>query len=158
VRPFQPADVDTVADIFRRSTREVAAPHYTPKQIEAWVTGVPDPAKWLPYLIGFYTYLAIDEHGKTVAWIAMREDGYIDMLFALPEAVGRGAAAQLYDTVERIARELFIPRMTADASRLAEPFFMKRGWRVDKRDVDTRRGVEIPRAKMAKDLRELRTS
>jgi putative acetyltransferase len=106
----------------------------------------------MPYLIAFYTYLAINEDGVAAAWISMRADGYIDMLFCLPEALGCGAAGQLYETVERIATELSLSQMTAHASLLAEPFFAKRGWKVEKREVQERNGVGIPRAEMSKGL------
>ena len=152
IRSFEPADADRVAEIFYRSVREVGPSKYDSAHIEAWIASVPEPSTWLPYLIAFYTYLAIDEAGETVAWIAMRADGYIDMMFCLPEALGRGAAGQLYETVERIATELCLPRMTAHASSFAEPFFAKRGWTVEQRDTDVRGAVGVPRAHMAKEL------
>ena len=152
IRAFEPGDADRVADIFFRSVREVAKSRYDEAQIEAWISSVPEPSKWLPYLIAFYTYLAIDEYDEAVAWISMRADGYIDMLFCLPEAVGRGAAGQLYETVERIATELGLSRMTAHASLFAQPFFAKRGWKVEQHEVHVQNGVDIPRATMWKDL------
>jgi len=151
-RAFEPGDADRVYEIFYRSVHEVANSRYDKAQIDAWAAGLPDRSKWLPYLIAFYTYLAIDEDGEAVAWISMRADGYIDMLFCLPEAIGRGAAGQLYETVERIAAELGLSQMTAHASLLAQPFFAKRGWKVEKHEIDVRNGVDIPRAKMSKDL------
>jgi len=46
----------------------------------------------------------------------MRADGYIDILFSLPQARGTGAATRLYQT-------------TAHASLLAQPFIANHGWR-----------------------------
>jgi putative acetyltransferase len=155
VRPFAVRDAVRVAEIYVRSVREIASARYEPAQIEAWVGGI-EPAleagKWLPYLIAFYTYVAIDERDVVDAWIGMRSDGYVDMLFALPVAVGTGAAGALYATVERIAFEIGVERMTTHASRFAEPFFAKRGWRVDARSASVKDGVAIPRAEMSKAL------
>ena len=131
---------------------EVARTKYDEAQLDAWAPRVPDASKWLAMLLECYTYLAIDATGEAVAWIAMTSAGYIDMLFCLPEAVGRSVAGQLYDTVERIATERGLARMTAHASLLAEPFFAKRGWVVDKREVHVRNGVGLPRAAMSKNL------
>jgi putative acetyltransferase len=86
----------------------------------------------------------------------MTATGYIDMLFCLPEAVGSGVAGRLYETVEQIAKERGLSRMTAHASLLAQPFFAKRGWRVEKHELHVRNGVSIPRAEMSKDLRSSR--
>ena len=64
-----------------------------------------------------------------------------------------GVAGRLYETVEQIAKARGLPRMTAHASLLAQPFFAKRGWRVEKHELHVRNGVSIPRAEMSKDLR-----
>ena len=42
--------------------------------------------------------------------------------------------------------------MTAHASLLAQPFFAKRGWQIEKHEMHVRNGVTIPRAEMSKDL------
>lgn len=125
---------------------------YDQAQVDAWAPHIPDPATWLPKLSEFDTYLAIDEQGQSVAWIAMSPAGYIDMLFCLPAAVGRGIAGQLYDAVARRATERGLTRMTAHASLLAQPFFAKRGWHVEKHEMHERNGVTMPRAEMFKEL------
>jgi putative acetyltransferase len=132
-------------------TRKQADSH-DEAQLNAWAPSVPDAAKWLPTLTEFDTYLAIDASGDAVAWIAMTPTGYIDMQFCLPEVAGRGAAGQLYETVERLAKERGLSRMTAHASLLAQPFFAKRGWRVENHEMHVRNGVGIPRAEMSKEL------
>ena len=152
IRTFEPPDAKDVCEIFYRSVHEVALAKYAKAQLDAWAPRIPDSTKWLAALSAFHTYVAADERGKIVAWIAMRPDGYIDMLFCLAEAVGRGAAAMLYDTIEKIARSLGLPKMTAHASLLAEPFFAKRGWKVEKHEPHIRNGIDIPRAEMSKDL------
>ena len=131
---------------------EVANEQYDKAQLNAWAPKIPDASKWFPILVEYATFVAIDENEKPVAWVSMTEAGYIDMLFCLPEVVGRGIAGQLYETVEGIARERGLSRMTAHASLLAQPFFAKRGWRVEKHEMHVRSGVAIPRAEMSKDL------
>lgn len=152
IRAFEPNDAPRVCEIFYRSVHEVARSKYDGAQLDAWAPSIPDPSKWLPKLTEFETHLAVDESGEAVAWISMSAAGYIDMLFCLPEAGGRGVAGRLYDTVEQIAKERGCLRMTAHASLLAQPFLAKRGWRVEKHESHVRNGVSIPRAEMSKDL------
>jgi putative acetyltransferase len=156
IRAFEPADAPRVCEIFYRSVHEVAKSKYDQAQLDAWAPKMPDASKWLTSLAGFDTYLAINEAGEAVAWIAMTPAGYIDMLFCLPEALGRGIAGQLYETVERIARARGLSRMTAHASLLAQPFFAKRGWTIEKHEMHVRNGVGIPRAEMSKELHATR--
>jgi len=131
---------------------EVAKAKYDKAQLQAWAPKIPDASKWLPILSEYATFVAIDDNEKLVGWISMTEAGYVDMLFCLPEAVGRGIAGRLYETVERLAKERGLHRMTAHASLLAQPFFAKRGWRVEEHEMQVRNGVAIPRAKMSKEL------
>jgi putative acetyltransferase len=152
IRAFEPADAPRVCEIFYRSIHEVAKSKYDEAQLDAWAPKVPDASKWLPIPAGFDTYLAIDEAGEAIAWIAMTPTGYIDVLFCLPEALGRGIAGQLYETVERLATERGLSRITAHASLLAQPFFAKHGWRVEKHEMHVRNGVGISRAEMSKEL------
>ena len=49
----------------------------------------------------------------------MTAAGYIDKLFCLPEAVGCGIAGRLYDTVEQIAKERGLRRLTRQFARAA---------------------------------------
>jgi hypothetical protein len=42
--------------------------------------------------------------------------------------------------------------MTAHASLLAQPFFAKRGWRIESHEMHVRNGVALPRAEMSKTI------
>jgi putative acetyltransferase len=152
IRAFQPDDAPHLCEIFYRSVHEVASAKYDKAQLDAWAPQIPEASKWFPILVEYAMFVAIDEAEKPIAWISMTEVGYIDMLFCLPEAIGRGIAGRLYDTVEHLAKERGLHRMTAHASLLAQPFFAKRGWRVGKHEMHVRNGVAIPRAEMSKDL------
>jgi putative acetyltransferase len=152
IRRFVPTDAHRVCLIFYRSVHEVARSHYDEAQRNAWAPKVPDAARWLTFLREFETFVAVDESDEAVAWIAMTDAGYIDMLFCAPEAVGHGVATRLYQAVEAIAIERGRHRMTAHASLLAQPFFVKHGWTIDAHELHERNGVRLPRAAMSKRL------
>ncbi len=152
IRRFVATDAERVCLIFYRSVHEVARSHYDAAQCDAWAPRIPDANRWLVSLREFDTFVAVDEADEAVAWIAMTSDGYIDMLFCLPEKVGRGVATQLYRTVEAIALERGLHRMTAHASLLAQPIFLKHGWTIDAHEMHERNGVRLPRAQMSKSL------
>jgi putative acetyltransferase len=151
IRRFSDGDAQRVAEIYYRSVHEVAARNYDERQRNAWAPELPDPARWLPRLRAYDTFVA-EEDGVAIAWIAMTPEGYIDMLFCLPEAAGRGIASQLYAEAERIAIGRGIERLTAHASLLAQPFFAKHGWVVDAHEDYVKSGVILPRAAMSKQL------
>ncbi len=152
IRRFEPADAPRLCEIFYRSVHEVARAKYDQAQVDAWAPSVPDPQRWLARLSEYDTFVADNAAGEPVGWIAMSADGYIDMLFCLPEATRCGIATKLYACVEEIAIARGFPRITAHASLLAEPFFIKHGWIVDERESVVRAGVDLPRAAMSKTL------
>jgi putative acetyltransferase len=141
-----------VCEIFYRSVREVASAKYDAAQVEAWAPHVPDAAVWLERFRSYDSFVADDERGRALGWIATTARGYVDMLFCLPEAIGRGVARALYAAAERAAVARGLTKLTAKASLLAEPFFERHGWVVDEREVVVVGGVEIPRAAMSKRL------
>lgn len=59
----------------------------------------------------YETFVADNDDGETVGWIAMTPDGYIDMLFCLAEATKCGVGLALYAAVERIAVDRGLTRI-----------------------------------------------
>lgn len=152
IRRFIDADAPALCEIFYRSVHEVASARYTPEQVNAWAPVVPDYTRWLDRLREYDTFVACGDAGFPVAWMMTSGEGYVDMLFAAPEAAGRGIVTHLYAVAEDAARARGIATLTAHASFLAQPFFLKHGWRIDAHEEIERRGVLIPRAAMSKVL------
>jgi putative acetyltransferase len=152
IRAFEERDAQAVADVYYRSVHEVAASKYTLEQRNGWAPAVPDGTKWLNDLVAFETLVAVNDDDDVIAWISMRPDGYIDMIFCLPEAVGRGIASDLYRAIERTACDRQISVLTAHASLFGQRFFLKHGWTIDIDETWVRNGIELPRAQMSKRL------
>jgi putative acetyltransferase len=150
VRRFEQTDALRVCEIFYRSVHEVASKRYDEAQVQAWAPKVPNPDRWFQRLTDYDTFVADNDDGESVGWIATSPEGYIDMLFCLPEAIGRGVAAQLYAEAESTAIARGLTQLTAHASLLAQPFFERHGWVIEKHETVIRNGVELPRAAMLK--------
>lgn len=152
VRRFEPADAPIVCDIYYRSVHQVASVKYDRAELEAWAPQVPDHTTWLPRLCEYETFVADNDSGQAVGWIAMSPSGYIDMFFCLPEATRGQAAPELYAAVERAAVRLGLSTLTAHASLLAQSFLAKRGWTINAMETIVRNGTNIQRAVMSKNL------
>lgn len=153
IRRFRLTDARVVGEIFYRSVHEVACAKYDAAQVAAWAPEDPEPERWLERLSGYETFVAQDDVGTRVGWISMSDAGYVDMLFCLPEATRCGVADALYAAVEAIALARGLSQMTAHASLLAEPFFLRHGWSVERHESFVRNDVAMPRAAMSKKLR-----
>ena len=153
VRRFERADAPMVCEIFYRSVHEVACAKYDEIQINAWAPQMPEPERWIERFREYDTFVADNDAGQRVGFIAMNAAGYVDMLYCLPEATRCGVSTKLYAAVERSAMQRGLTRLTAHASLLAQPFFKKHGWVIEKHETVVRNGVNVQRAEMSKILR-----
>lgn len=153
IRRYRAGDAAPLCTLFFRSVREIGPAKYDEAQVGAWACDVPDAAAWDARMSENETFVAVDDDGVQLGWIELEDNGHVDMLYCAPEAARRGVAARLYAEAEALARERGLTHLTTDASRFAESFFLKHGWRVDARETVTRFGVDIQRARMSKRLR-----
>lgn len=152
IRRYREGDAASLCALFVRSVREIGPAKYDAAQIGAWAHDVPDAVAWGARMRQNETFVAVGDDGMPAGWIELEADGHVDMLYCAPEATGRGVAAQLYAAAERLARERGWTHLTTHASRFAESFFRKHGWRVDERETVIRFGIAIERTRMSKTL------
>jgi putative acetyltransferase len=152
IRRFRDSDTAGLIALFKRSVLELGPKKYSVEAAREWAGGEKNVDGWRERMQQSETFVAEDENGELLGWIEFERDGHLDMLYCSPEAAGTGVAQQLYDVALKRAREMNIERFFAEASRFSEPFFLKNGWTIEFREALLRNGVEIPRARMAKNL------
>ena len=127
MRPFLPADVPLLAEIFRASIAELTADDYSEAQQQAWAAIAEDEAAFGARLAGAITLLGTMD-GSPVGFASLKGTESLDMLYVHPAAAGRGVATMLIDALERLAAARGARRLTADVSDSAEDFFKRRGF------------------------------
>lgn len=152
VRSYAPGDAKPLGVVFHRSVHEGAASRYSPEERAAWSPEIPDTRSWDLRLRDAETVVA-EVSGKAVGFMSLNmARGYLDLAFVLPEVMGKGVAESLYAVLESRSRARGLTRLSTEASLLAEPFFLRRGWRLVRRQRIERLGVMLPNALMEKDL------
>jgi putative acetyltransferase len=146
-------DSDTVelAEIFRRSIREVASRHYRPTQIEAWVSFAEDSADWEQRLRSFDVWVA-EQDGRVIGFIQLDPPDHIDLTYVHPGHQRRGVATALLAKVEAAARENGVPALNVEASITSRPFFAARGFETITPQIVTAGGEDFLNYRMAKRL------
>jgi putative acetyltransferase len=135
VRPYRPTDRAACAGVFFRAVREGTAEVYSLKQRMDWA-GEPDPDLSTPDLStpdprqGQDTWIS-EENGQITGFMAMDKTGCLDMAFVLPEVMGKGHAAAIYDVLLAHAKATGLTQLTVQASHFSQRFLAKRGWRLD---------------------------
>jgi putative acetyltransferase len=153
IRLFRETDASALAAIFFSSVREIGGRYYTAEQVAAWAPRLPDASFFHRRASDGRTLLvAISEKGQPIAYGDLEPDGHIDHLYCSPEAAGSGVASQLYDGLERVARNAGIGMSYVEASEPAKRFFHKQGFELTDRNDLQLNGVEIHNYRMRKTL------
>ncbi len=152
IRPYRPEDRAACAGVFHRAVHEGAAAHYDAAQRQDWApAALPDPSR--PDKLLAQAAWVAEEDGRITGFMSLMPDGCLDMAFVLPEVMGKGHAAALYDVLLAHARAVGMARLTAQASEYSRRFLARRGWRLDSMERLTRpSGVAFDRAQMSLDL------
>ena len=140
LRPFLPADVPMLAEIFRVSIEELTADDYSESQQKAWASAADDEEELARRLSGQLT-LVVTLNGSPVGFASLANNETIDLIYVHPAAAGQGAGTMLIDALEKLGLARGAKRLTADVSDSAQDFFAKRGYEPKQRNT-VRRGDE----------------
>lgn len=151
VREARREDTDALGRIYFLAVNEGAANHYTDEERRAWAPAAPSGRSWAGRLKGLTTLVA-EHDGVPVGFMSLRDDGYLDLVFVLPEWRRRGAADALYAVLESRARAGGMKWLGTEASRMARPFFLRHGWRELSAQKVKIRGVWLENFRMDKRL------
>jgi putative acetyltransferase len=151
IRQYEPGDVHSLIEIYQRAIHVLAAPFYKQAQLDAWAPAVMDPAKWHARVSPQQTFIA-DCEGGPGSFITWDWTGHIDFLFTHPVFARRGLARALYAAAEEALRRHGAPRLFAEVSLAARPFFESCGFVVEREEEVECRDQRIRRFIMSKTL------
>lgn len=127
LRPYRPEDRAAMALVFYRAVREGAAAFYSEAERAAWAPS-PEPNWNKPDKLVDQYCLVAEDAGRMTGFFSMDDTGYLDMAFVLPEVMGTGTAAALYDGLMTWARARGLRRCTVRAAEQSRRFLARRGW------------------------------
>ena len=154
VRPYRPEDRAACKWVYFRAVREGAAAFCSEAERAVWAAS-PEPDFSVPdKLLDQWAWVSEDE-GQINGFMSLQHDGYLDMAFVLPEAMGKGTAAALYRSVLAQSTAAGLGRLTVHASHLARRFLEKRGWTVDAIEDHPVADQKLRRYCMSLDLKPL---
>lgn len=131
IRPYTATDRAAMVTVYYRAIREGAAAHYSEAERAAWAASpVPDLTK-PDKLLDQWCYVA-EDNGHLTGFMSMEPNGHLDMAFVIPEVMGNGTAAALYDTLMAHARIQGLRHFTVKAAHQSNRFLLRRGWQVDR--------------------------
>ena len=152
LRRYRTEDLPALSRLFGETVRRVNIRDYTPAQAEAWAAGEADLLTRDDWFRRLYTLVA-EIDGQIAGYGNVDGTGYLDHLFVRWDCQGRGVATALCDALEEHCRDLGLAAVTVHASKTALPFFLHRGYRVEREQQVPLRGQVLANYAMHKELR-----
>ena len=136
--------VDTITNICKND--------YTIEQIGAWTSSIANKQRWQDVMTNQLVLVA--ETNKGIAGFCTLDGGkYIDLLYVHKECQRQGVAFKLYDAIEKEAKRQGQTELSAEVSKTARAFFERVGFKIQKEQTVSIKGVELTNYKMTKDLK-----
>lgn len=153
LRPFLPTDTPVLAEIFREAIYELAEGDYDEDQRAAWMSLANDEDAFMERLESQLTLVALDA-GEPAAFVSIRDNTQIDMIYVLPGFAREGAGSALMDAVIKITTARGAEALSADVTDNAKPFFERFGFVSEKRGMVEYEDEILGYTSMRKPLKE----
>ncbi|WP_339052304.1 GNAT family N-acetyltransferase [Candidatus Lariskella endosymbiont of Epinotia ramella] len=143
IRRYQDDDAQFLIQIFYNTIHIVNAKDYTKEQLNACCpTTCLEIERWQKKWSTLIPFVA--QIGETIVGFAEFEpSGHIDCFYVHHEFQGIGVGTLLMGEIEKEARYKSIPRIYAEVSITAKPFFEAKGFNLVRQQTITRCGVEL---------------
>lgn len=154
LRPYLPADLNALRELFAQSIEELTADSYDEAQRAAWMEAAEDAEAFGATLANGVT-LVVGGGSDYKGFATLRDNAHLQMLYVHPFAAGQGVGSTLVDALERIAAARGSTALTVDASDTAQPFFEHRGYIATQRNTRATGDVWLANTTMKKALAPL---
>lgn len=151
VRAYDPADAESLIELFRGSVRQIASRDYTQQQVLAWAPEHIDLQEWSARRGSRLTWVA-KVGVKLVGFIDLEANGNIDMLYVHSDHQRNGIARALLEAVMDAASAQKLKSVRTESSITARPFFENHGFVIVAKQMVTVRGQNFVNFKMERQL------
>ena len=137
IRKYKSSDCQQLAELFYETVHAVNSADYTEAQLCVWATGNIDISAWDKSFLEHYTLVAV-KNDAIVGFGDIDSAGYLDRLYVHKDYQRQGIATALCNELEK-----GFSKITTHASITAKPFFLNRGYRVDKEQQVVRNEIYL---------------
>jgi putative acetyltransferase len=151
LRPYLPADLDTVSIIYVESIAVLTEEDYSDGQRAAWIALSQDENGFGERLGNALTLIA-ELDGEAAGFATLKDNREIDFLYTHPEFIRQKVATTLVDALEKLATARGAKELAVNASDTARAFFETRGYIAQKRNTMPLDDEWLGNTTMTKDL------
>ena len=149
IRPATLFDFPDLIDLFEESIMWIPDHVYSVSEKETWVRKGNDPESWKESIEQDIFLIAMNED-QMVGFISLTQKGYLDKLFVHPSFWGKRVASALLAKLDEHITEWELDHIRTDASLVARPFFERKGFTEQYREVVKIERESLTRFRMVK--------
>ena len=142
VRTHRNGDIPEISRLYYDTIHRINSKDYTPEQLDAWAPAIPEPSFWRERFKKYHVYVA-EADARIVGFTELDTMGHIDCFFVHHEWQRQGVGALLMDRIVDTAKDEGTPRLFAEVSITAMPFFRRQGFVVVRENEAVRRNVKL---------------
>ena len=110
--------------------------------MDVWVASRNNKERWLSFLSHHFFLVAL-RNNEIAGFAALDGTDYLDFLYVHPKHQKAGVASLLFTEILREAKTRGAKALGSDVSITAKPFFLSKGFKEIKKNVNLREGVEL---------------
>jgi putative acetyltransferase len=154
LRNYIESDTLCLAAIYFNTIHTINIKDYTEEQVNAWAPKTTlELDGWKKKWIKICPIVAVlDKENVIVGFTELEDKGHIDCFYVHHDYQGRGVGSAMMQEVERRATMLRLPKVYAEVSITAKPFFFAKGFMVVKEQAVIIRGITLTNYIMEKEL------
>lgn len=149
LRQYQSSDAPILAELFRDAVNGIGPQAYSAEQIAAWAAYGEDVNEFRKRVSLGVTVVA-EADARLVAFGQLHPINHIELIYCATAYARRGIASSICAELEHRAAAAGATRICTEASRIARPFFEKRGYALVGTERVSRGGIEFERFTMEK--------
>lgn len=142
VRTHRNGDIPNISRLYYDTIHRVNSQDYTREQIDAWAPDVPADSFWRERFRKYRVYVA-EEDGCIVGFTELDSTGHIDCFFVHHEWQRCGVGSRMMERIVASAGKDKIPRLFAEVSITALPFFLDKDFVVVRENKSVRGSVML---------------
>ncbi|MCD8741523.1 GNAT family N-acetyltransferase [Mucilaginibacter roseus] len=153
IRQANLKDLHAICDLFYNTIHAVNSKDYDASQIKVWSANRENDELWRKRLSTQYFIVAVHSE-QIVGFSSVATNGYLDLMFVHQHYQGKGIATGLLAEIERyVIDNLSEKTLTTHASITAQPFFLKKGFKMIKQQTVKVQGTGLINFVMQKELK-----
>jgi putative acetyltransferase len=147
IRKAKSTDNQAIRKLFYETITTINAKDYNAQQLETWASGAENKAFWKEQIEKQYFIIAENDE-YLIGFASLTLDGYLDFVYVHKNHQKEGIASALFENIWIEANRINLTKIWTDASITARPFFLKKGFVIEKIYTKISRGVAFENAIM----------